>query len=127
MGWKPHFAARKSPLARATGGRRISVPSRALRNRSAESLAQVDEARVAVAATLVLHVSGPRVHSQVLGHQLVRVEIDRVETFAPCRRLRVLEQRPTDAASLMRRVDRDVVDEEALVVAQNDQAHDLTA
>jgi hypothetical protein len=68
------------------------------------------------AATVVFDVADVRVEREVLGHALVRVEVDRVEPRLSRRCLGELEQQLADAGAVMRGIDRDVVDEEAVGV-----------
>jgi hypothetical protein len=66
-------------------------------------------------ATLVLDVASLRVHGDVLGHPIVRIEVDRLIASGHSLLLRVDEQCLADALTLLAGVDRYVIDEKALV------------
>jgi hypothetical protein len=93
---------------------------------SAEVLAQLDEAGLSERAPVVLYVADSRVEGQVLDHLLVGVEADRVEAGVASRALGVLEEGLAHSNPLMRGVDGDVLDEEALVTdSEDDQPENL--
>ena len=54
----------------------------------------------------------------------MRIEVDRVESGTSCLGLGELEQRAAQALAPMRRVDRDVVDEEAVRGGAQDEEAD---
>jgi Domain of unknown function (DUF305) len=78
-------------------------------------LAQEHPGELILGAPFVLHISDPGVERQVLGHPLVRIEVDRVEPGPARGGLGVLQERATQPAALPGRVHGDVVDQEALV------------
>jgi hypothetical protein len=88
-----------------------------------------EHARIAgLLTTPGLLVAQVRIERDVLVHELMRVEPDFAETAPPRFLLGEGHQRTADAPALVRRIDRDVVEQHMIVVLQqHDQAQDRLA